>query len=125
MSDIILRIVPKDEIEDSKTENIKTEFLNNKLIGKSIEHWGKPAYTTGSNFKDYIGLEFKDDGSYMGNLVIQINEVDYGVIMGEEDCDTINRKNCLLIYNGDGSIISWNSLLQLLEQITGDEYFGE
>ncbi|WP_235299699.1 hypothetical protein [Portibacter marinus] len=125
MSDIILRIVPKEDIGELKTEKIKSELLNNEVISDSIEHWGKPAFKSGSRLNNYIELEFEDKGNYIGNLVIQISNEDYGVIMGSEDYDTINRKNCILIYNGDGSIISWTPLCQLLEKITGDEYFGE
>lgn len=125
MSGFIFRIVPKEEVSEIKIEKIKREFSNQGIIGEETQYWGKPAFKSGKGLGDYLGVDFEDNGNYISNLVLQINEEDYGVVMGTEDYDTITRKNCVVIFNGDGSINSWNKLYEFLEEITDNKYSGE
>jgi len=121
MSDFILKFWPIDEVKNDKTELIKFQFQKDEIISGETEHWGKPAFSSGSKLGELIGIQ---NENYISNLKIQIEEKGYGVEQGEEDFEYIDRRNIISIQNGDGEIENWTKFEEYLTNITEDKYKG-
>ncbi|WP_235299772.1 hypothetical protein [Portibacter marinus] len=106
MSDFILKLWPKNEITQSKSEAIKSHLKMAGLIGEEVNHWNGKSNRATKELKNYLDYDFEDSGQYSESLVIKISENDYGVRDGQDDYETFDRKNVVSIYEGDGSIIN-------------------
>lgn len=124
MSDFILKFWPVQDVSEDKSELIRNSLKSRGLIGDDVEHWNGVSYQVTKKIRNYLNYDFEDEGTYSELLVIKISENDYGVKEGEDDIETFDRRNVVSIYEGDGSIVDWSKLNDLLSDITGDEYEG-
>ena len=124
MSDFILKLWTKDQINENKRELLEAELKNHGLVSAPTTHWGSEAFHATKELRNYLDFDFEDDGQYSESLIIWVSENGYGIRDGEEDIETFDRNNVVSIYEGDGSISNWSKFAKLLEQITGDEYEG-
>ena len=121
MSDIILKFWPKVENKENQTELIKAQFEKDKITSGETEHWGKPAFKSGSNLGEMIGVNNQNN---VKELKIQIEHKGYGVEEGEEDFEYVDRTNVISIQNADGDINNWSKFEEYLTKLTGKEYKG-
>ena len=124
MSDFILKLWPKEQMNENKRQLLEAELKTNGLVSEPATHWSGKAFHATKELRNYLDFDFEDDGQYSESLIICVFENDYGIRDGEEDIETFDRNNVVSIYEGDGSINNWSKLAKLLEQITGDEYEG-
>ena len=121
MSDIILKFWPKAATVENQTELIKSQFEKDKITSGETEHWGKPAFKSGENLGEMIGV---NNQTQVKELKIQIEAKGYGVEEGEEDFEYVDRNNVISIQNADGDINNWVKFEEYLTNITGTEYKG-
>lgn len=124
MSNFILKLWPKEQINVNKREMLEAELKNHGLVSAPTTHWSGEAFHATRELRNYLDYDFEDDGQYTESLIICVFENDYGIRDGENDIETFDRNNVVSIYEGDGSINNWSKLAKLLEQITSDEYEG-
>ncbi len=124
MSDFILKFWPKKETETVKTEIIEKGLKDSKIIGESIDFWGKPAFKPGDLIQDYFSPKLERNNPYFDTIALTIEDKNYGVIEGAEDFDYIDRLNVISIKGGEGAFNEWNAMCDRLKQITGDDYQG-
>jgi len=124
MSDYILKFWPKQEIQEIKTSPIKTELSKSEIIADETEFWGKPAFNPGQRLNEYLEPKLDRSNPYFDTIKITIEENDYGVRMGSEDFEYIDRKNVITIKGGEGGFNNWNAMCDKLKEITGDDYEG-
>ncbi len=124
MSDFILKFWPKEEPSEIKTSQIKSGLLESGIIGLESEFWGEPAFYPGERIHEYFEPKLKRSNPYFDSIKIIINEKDYGVRMGIEDFEYIDRKNVVSIKGGEGGFNKWDVMCQSLTKITGDAYEG-
>jgi hypothetical protein len=124
MSDFILKLWPKEHIQENKRELLEAKLKTHGLVSEPATHWSGKAFHATKELINYLDFDFEDDGQYSESLIICVFENDYGIRDAEEDIETFDRNNVVSIYEGDGSISNWSKLAKILEQITGDEYEG-
>ena len=124
MSDYILKFWPKQETEESKTAKLVEELSKFEIIADETQHWGKPAFNPGQRINEYLEPKLDRSNPYFGTIKITIDDKDYGVRMGSEDFEYIDRKNVVSIKGGEGGFDKWDSMCNKLNEITGDEYEG-
>ena len=124
MSDYILKFWPTKKVEESKIELIKKELINSMVISDETEFWGKPAFNPGQKINEFLSPKLERSNPYFESIKITIEEKSYGVKMGVEDFEYIDRKNVVSIKGGEGGFEEWSSMCKLLEGISGDEYEG-
>ncbi len=124
MSDYILKFWPQNEVSEIKTSQIEKGLKEKQIIGESTEFWGKPAFKPGESINRFLDPLMERDSWYFDEIVLTISENDYGVEMGEEDFDYIDRNNVISIKGGDGTVEGWSKMCETLYDITGDQYKG-
>ena len=125
MSDIILKFWPTDETTEDKTTVIEKELLSRGIIGDRTLFWNEPAYKLSSLAASLFAPNYEIESSYVQGLVIFIKQKDYGVQIGEEDFEYIDRLNVLTINGGDGELNRSQEFCEILYEITGDHYSSE
>jgi len=124
MSDFILKFWPKEEQSEVKTILLKEGLLNSKIIAEESEFWGKPAFNPGERINEYLEPKLDRSNPYFETIKITVEEKDYGVRMGSEDFEYIDRHNVISIKGGEGGFDKWISMCNKLKEITNDEYEG-
>jgi len=124
MSDYILKFWPKTEVKEIKTIRIEEELLKSEIIAGESEFWGKPAYNPGQSINDYLEPKLERSNPYFDTIKITIDDKDYGVRMGAEDFEYVDRNNVISIKGGEGGFNKWEAMCNKLNLITGDEYEG-
>ena len=121
MSDFILKFWPKENVDDNHTDLIKAQLRKDDIISDETEFWGKPAFKSGVNLGEMVGI---NNTNYVSELVVQIEEKGYGVDQGKEDFEYIDRNNVISIKNRDGEMENWSKFEEYLTQLTKTEYKG-
>jgi len=124
MSDYILKFWPKDEVKEIKTDKLKEGLLKSEIIADKTEFWGKPAFNPGQNICEYLEPKLERSNPYFNTINITVEEKDYGVRMGTEDFEYIDRNNVVSIKGGEGGFNKWAAMCNKLNEITGDQYEG-
>ena len=124
MSDFILKFWPKEIVQQTKSNVLKIELRKVGIISDETEFEGKPAYNPGQNINDYLVPKLERFNPYFDTIKITIEDADYGVKMGSEDFEYIDRNNVISIKGGEGGFNKWDAMCKKLEEITGNEYEG-
>lgn len=124
MSDFILKFWPKEDVKEVKTKNLKSELIDQKILGDETEFWGEHAYKPGQFINEYLEPKVNRDNLYFDTISIVVSDKDYGVLQGEEDFEFVNRLNVISIKGGEGGFNKWDKMCDKLESITGDAYEG-
>jgi len=124
MSDFILKFWPKENVALIKTAILKNDLQKSGIIADETEFWGKPAYLPGSQIHEFFQPKLERSNPYFETINITIDDSDYGVRMGTEDFEYIDRHNVISIKGGEGGFTEWSTMCTLLKDITGDEYEG-
>lgn len=126
MSDMILKFWPKEEVKEIKTEIITVELTEAKILGETTEFWDKPAFKPGQAINDYFEPKLNNEWakSYFPTIALTVAEKDYGVLIGEEDFEYIDRLNVVSIKGGEAAFDKWEKMCEKLKAITGDDYEG-
>lgn len=124
MSDSILKFWPTEEVSEIKTKQIEKGLTEKQIIGESTEFWGKPAFKPGQAINQFLEPKMERNSWYFEEIVLTISEKDYGVEMGSEDFEYVDRNNVISIKGGDGTVEGWSKMCETLTEITGDQYKG-
>lgn len=124
MSDFILKFWPKKQVEEIKIIQIKNGLLESKIIAEEIQLWGRPAFNPGIKINEHFQPRIERSNPYFETIKITIDEKNYGVIIGKEDFEYIDRNNVISIRGGEGGFEKWDSMCDRLKEISGDEYEG-
>lgn len=124
MSDFILKFWPKEEQSEVKTTKIIEGLSTSNIIAEESEFWGKPAYNPGETINEYLEPKIERSNPYFDTIKITVEDKNYGVRMGAEDFEYIDRNNVISIKGGEGSFNKWDAMCKKLNEITGDEYEG-
>lgn len=124
MSDFILKFWPKEDVKEVKTKNLKSELIDQKILGDETEFLGEHAYKPGQFINEYLEPKVNRDNLYFDTISIVVSDKDYGVLQGEEDFEFVNRLNVISIKGGEGGFNKWDKMCDKLESITGDAYEG-
>jgi len=122
MSDTILKFWPTKEASLDKTQAIVKELMVREILGEETLFWDKPAYKFANKAVNLFAPSYEVDSPYIQQLAIMIKEEDYGVVIGEEDFEYIDRKNVVTVNGGDGELTRSEDFCEILFDITDDRY---
>lgn len=125
MSDIILKFWPTNEVQIDKTSTLIEELKSRKMLGDEVDSWGMPAYSIGTEAAKLLASHLPADGLEVKNLAVFVKKEDYGIGIGEDDFEYINRLNVISVNGGDGDLQRSDEFCDILREITGDEYSTE
>lgn len=127
MSDVFLRMWPRQGITEDKTDLICEGLIAAEVIAQTTDEWKLVYNAPGDRIHEYLETAVKlDSGSeYFEQLSIMIEPFGQAPMLPEqaEDFEYVERRNVVSITGGEGgSGEEWERLRQLLERITGDKY---